>query len=529
VGHKTIEEGDVQEMKFLKPVLITSIIMAVFAGAAIYFLGQSGSSTKEFSEQITEDQRDESEERAYTYDMSKTATRLATSGKEKNVLNFDKKNVYNVKTSNQARERLDRLIKRLSATFEEPIIAANPFGTNDNSFYFYFETPYQSMVRYTITVEDESIPDFVRYVNNGKEDNLTNVHEFTVSGLVPGMTNYIYIEVLDKTGAKREDKTYCYDVAAAAVKNKLDVQTGRSKDASTLGLYFTMPKGDSRIYAYDNSGILRNITNTEGNHGSRFFQSGDSVLYQVSDTKLAKVSALGRVTAVTSVKGYGKILDFGYDGYDNAYVLVKKKGTYRIVSSSFQTGKTTNVYQFDKGVRVESITSPLAGSLYAAASKPNGIVKVKALTSKAPKAAFVLGKKSEWKNTSYKKKVHEDKLILNWNLKNTMLNLAADSSDGTNDVLAAYVSDKGCGTGIEFGISGKEKEAQEKKTFPVGLSGICLCQSYDGHTLISGCSKGTFGEYDKEGNVTKEFSFGKELDGVVKCSLNGMCFFINEN
>jgi hypothetical protein len=350
-----------------------------------------------------------------------------------------------------------------------------------------------------------------------------------VSGLVPGMTNYICIEVLDKTGAKREDKTYCYDVAAASVKNKLKVQTGRSKDTSTLGLYFTMPKGDSNIYAYDNSGILRNITNTEGNHGKRFFQNGDSVYYQVTDTKIARVSALGRVTAVTSVKGCGKILDFGYDGYDNIYALVKKKGTYRIVSTSFQTGKTTDIYQFDKGIRVESITSPVAGSLYAAASKPNGIVKIKALTSKTPKAAFVLGKKNAWKHTSYKKKVHNDKMIENWNLKNATLNLAADSSNGTNDVLAAYVSDKGTGTGIEFSVLGKEKEAQEKKTFPVGQSGAGICQSYDGHTLIFHSEKGTFGEYDKEGNITKEFSFGKELEGAVKCSLNGMCFFINKN
>lgn len=513
-------------MKLLKPILLTTVIMAVLAGFGIYFLNRSEGTSKELNERIEEDQRDESQEKAYRFDIGKTAIRLAASGEEKNVLNFDSKNIYQVKTSNDARARLDRLIKRMEATFEQPIIAANPFGTNANSFYFYFETKYRGMVRYTVTVEDESIPDMVRYVNNGQEYNLSRVHEFTISGLVPGMTNYIVMEVLDSTGAKREGITYCYDVPKSPAKIKLAIDKGRSKDISTLGLYFTLPKGDDKIYAYDNSGILRNITNTEGNHGSRFYQVGDSVFYQVTDTKVARVSAIGRVLGVAEVKGYGPIRDFSYDGYGNIYALVSRKGRDYLLSASFQQGQTRQVYAFPKGVKAVSITEPVSGGLYAAVAKPDGIMKIKALTSKTPKVAFVLGDKNKWKKTSLKKRVKTDSLISGWGMGQTVLNLLS-GSDGSRDNISAYVFAKGRGTGVEFQIQSKEKKAEKKHNLPVGEGGVCNCQTYDGHTIISNYTKGTFSEYDKEGKVTKQFSLGRAADGIVKHTLNGMCFYVS--
>ena len=114
------------------------------------------------------------------------ATVLATDGEDKNVLNFESNFVYQVSNSNEARARLDRLIKRTDADFDNPIIAKNPFGTMENSFYFYFHTSFRCMVRYTITVDDETISDHIRYVNNGQENNLAKEHEFLVEGLLPG-------------------------------------------------------------------------------------------------------------------------------------------------------------------------------------------------------------------------------------------------------------------------------------------------------------------------------------------------------
>ena len=71
------------------------------------------------------------------------------------------------------------------------------------------------MVRYTITVEDETISDHIRYVNNGQENNLAKEHEFLVEGLLPGKTNFIVMELVDSTGNTRETKNYQYTTAGS--------------------------------------------------------------------------------------------------------------------------------------------------------------------------------------------------------------------------------------------------------------------------------------------------------------------------
>ena len=285
--------------KAIRPIILTMLIMAgLTVGGYFWLNSQESGPTGEFQDRMAEEQRDLHTERAHQYDIGRKAVVLATSGEEKNVLNFDQKHVYQVKNSNTARERLDRLIKRTDTSFENPIIALNPFGTNKNSFYFYFNTSYHCMVRYTITVEEESISDHIRYVNNGQENNLSRNHEFVVSGLVPGRTNYIVIELLDRTGAKREEKTYQYTAPGVNLPERISMKEGHTKETLNSGLYFVFPSGDHRIAAYDNQGVLRNVTVTESGHGRKLLRSSDSVLYQVSDTKVAKVSSLGRVIGV---------------------------------------------------------------------------------------------------------------------------------------------------------------------------------------------------------------------------------------
>ena len=514
--------------KALKPILLTLLVMGALTGGAVFLLTGGSGTTSEFTKRIAAEQNDQEASRGYRFDTDQGAVPLLTSGEDKNVLNFDSQNPYQISTSTEARARLDRLIKRTTATLESPIIAANPFGTNENTFYFYFETSYRGMIRYTVMVADEAISDHVRYVNNGKENNLSQTHEFTVSGLVPGMKNYIKIEVLDSTGAQRESQVYKCDVPGSQASVRLSMQEGRSKELCESGLFFVFPANDKKIYAYDNAGVLRNTVQTETGHGRRIYQSGDSVLYQVSDTKLAKVSALGQVTGVAQVSGYGKIRDFAYDGYEYVYCLVNKKKRDVLLSVSIQTGQVKEVFAFPKGVKTVSMTTPQAGSIYVACGNPQGLVKLEALTGKTPKVAFVLGKKSDWRKAGWKKKTTEDQTVVRWNMANTLLNLDETQQTAGKTQISAYVSDNGKGTGLQFGVDEGQKSVEVKNSFPVGQGGSCGCQAYGKHFLISGNGNGTYEEYDKEGNVTRQFSLGRAMENVVKLSLNGMCFYGGE-
>lgn len=148
-----------------------------------------------------------------------------------------------------------------------------------------------------------------------------------MEGLLPGKTNFIVMELVDSTGNTRETKNYQYTTAGSpsGIPQKITVSDGYSKSTLANGMYYVFPSGTPWIAAYDNKGILRDLIPTESFHGHRITASDDCILYQISEDKVAKVSALGRVTGVVQMKGYGKIRDFSYDGYDEVYWLGKKK------------------------------------------------------------------------------------------------------------------------------------------------------------------------------------------------------------
>lgn len=506
----------------MKPVILTLfILIALTAGGYFLLANKESGPTGEFQKRMEEDQKDLHSDRAYRYDISTRSTVLATSGDGKNVLNFNQKNVYNVANSNAARERLDRLIKRTDATFENPIIALNPFGTNANSLYFYFDTSYRCMVRYTITVEEEAVSDHIRYINNGQENNLSKNHEFVVSGMIPGRKNYIVMELLDTTGAKREEKIYEYAVPGCDLPVRISMQEGHSKETAGTGLYFTFPSGKNVIAAYDNQGVLRNQTVTESGHGTRLCRSIDSILYQVSDTKVVKVSSLGRVTAVVQIKGYGKIKEFSYDGYGEVYSIGTKKGRDYLLASSFETGKTRVVYKFKKKIQVSSLGTPQGGDLCLIAANPPGIIYMDAITSAEPKIANVLGKKSDWKKIINKKKVITDKKAGVWN---TTQSVIVPSEENT-DRQSMLVEKDGKPTALEWQTDFKGKKANVIFSCETagGVKGPVQIQGE--HYIQSDLSNGNFSEMDKKNKVIRQFSYGAPLDAVIKYALGGMSFY----
>lgn len=508
--------------KIIKPVFITFIILVALTAGGIYLLtGRESGPTGDFQNRMSEEQRDLHTERAYKYDIGTRAIVLSTSGEEKNVLNFDQTNVYNVGNSNAARERLDRLIKRTDATFENPIIALNPFGTNTNSFYFYFDTSYRCLVRYSITVEEETISDHIRYVNNGQENNLSQNHEFVVSGLIPGRTNYIVMELLDSTGATRETKIYQYAASGSKLPERITMQEGHSKETAEGGLYFVFPSGHNQIAAYDNQGILRNVTVTESGHGKKILQRGDSVFYQVSDTKVAKVSPLGRVTGVIQVKGYGKIRDFSYDGYGEIYSLATKKKQDVLLATSFETGKTRVVYRFPKKIHITSLGTPQGGVVCLIAASPSGVVCMDAITSASPKISFVFGKKAAWKKIVSKKKVVEDKNIAAWDTSQSIL--IPDEGDAAKQSM--HVLKEGKTTAVNWQADIGKKQTSVTFSSETGGSSRDLIQVQGEHYVQGDPPQGNYAEMDKKKKVIRQFSFGAPIDSVMKLTLEGISFY----
>ena len=543
------------------PVILTLIVLAGLTAGAYFLLKGSGEDKSEFDVRRRDEQSDQLDEHAYRYDTDQLAIELVREGDHKNVLNFEDGDIFSVDHSKDAAERLYRLKRRMNPTFEEPLIAYNPFGTSPNTYYFYFKTTGRCMIKYTVTVADEKIPDHIRYVNNGEPKNLTMEHEFAVGGLVPGMTNYIILDMIDETGSHRQDITYKVDVPEAPQLSSLHTERGKSGLRLQNGLFFVMPKNDKQIYLYDNIGNLRGIMATESGHGSRIFQTDDNLTYMVSPKKVARITPLGAVDGIAVFDTDAEIMDISYDGFNNVFALVTDKKGYSILRASMEGGPTTSIYKFDKGVIPTSISDVSGGNLYISTSSPAGIMRLDGLISQKPRVGLVIGVKSEWKKTSVKKKVKDPTVtpkpseeeekdaeetdavsgaaaddtstseiipLEGWDMENTLLTLTRDESDGVRDTLTFTVKKDRVIHAIKLFIDGKNKKKPATVLFDkeTEFDGKVTAAWGDrGSSVIVNKTRGRYEERDEDFKVTKSFAFSSELDGVWKYSLDKMCFY----
>ena len=569
----------------LAPVILTLLVLSGITAGAYFMLTKSGDEKSDFDVRRRDEQSDQMDEHAYRYDTDQLAIELVREGDNKNVLNFDDNDVFSVDHSKESMDRLERLKRRSNPSFEEPMIAYNPFGTSPNTYYFYFNTPGRCMIKYTVTVADEKIPDHIRYVNNGQTKNLTTEHEFAVGGLIPGMTNYIILDMLDETGSHRQDITYKVDVPESLQPASLRTERGKSEFRLKNGLFFVLPKNDKLIYIYDNIGNQRGIVATESGHGNRVFQTEGNLVYQVAPNKVVKINNLGAIEGLAVFETEGEIFDISYDGYENVFALVKDAKGYRIVRTSMEGGATTQVYRFDTGVIPTSVSEVSAGNLYISTSSPSGIMRLDGLISQKPRVGLVIGIKSQWKNTSVKKKVKDPTAtpkpsedeeeakgddegkedageadaeaeeggeteeadadtegvtssaadmtttsgsipLDGWDMENTLLTVFADESDGVRDTLTFTVKKNRVIHAIKLLIDGKKKNSTVVLDKETEFDGRVTASSIDwGSFVITNKTRGRFEERDKDFKLAKSFAFSNELDGVWKYSLERMCFY----
>jgi len=200
------------------------------------------------------------------------------------------------------------------------------------------------MVRYTITVEDETISDHIRYVNNGQENNLAKEHEFLVEGLLPGKTNFIVMELVDSTGNTRETKNYQYTTAGSpsGIPQKITVSDGYSKSTLANGMYYVFPSGTPWIAAYDNKCIQVDAAINPGNSGGALFNMQGQVI-GVNSSKIAATEYEGMGFAVpsdTAISTANSLIKSGYvEGRAKlgiTYVQLTKYSNYSAILSALE-------------------------------------------------------------------------------------------------------------------------------------------------------------------------------------------------
>lgn len=233
---------------------------------------------------------------------------------------FDEiKDVYKASTSKKIAKELKQLAKK-KGTFQSPVWAYNPFGTNQCAYYLGFSTNEETYLKYTISVNDDAIEDFtkVAYIMGGAET--TKLHEYSIIGFVPGYENTVTLQLYDANDQLLKESKTTFTVPEVHNQDETIVEytEGESKQELTDGLFAVFSWGDDNSLSkatllYDNNGVMRSRLPQISRYGARIEQIGENILYVIKNDKLALVSPIGQVVKVYSFPGYSYHHDFEYN------------------------------------------------------------------------------------------------------------------------------------------------------------------------------------------------------------------------
>ena len=231
--------------------------------------------------------------------------------------------VYNVEDQQAIADRLDDEKKSQEYTFDNMLIEYNPFGTNTQSLYVYFNTDEAVSISYNIHVDDEEIDDFRRDV--WQENTYTTEHEFQVIGLIPDMENTITFFMTREDGST-DTKEIVYEMGSLLGTEEVVLDSEFQKDTQELedGLYVVLGNDSDALvfmYYYDNQGVLRGEIPIIGYRSHSLLFDENSVYFSISETKLAQMNRLGQVTNVYDLGNYKLHHDYVFDDNGNMLIL----------------------------------------------------------------------------------------------------------------------------------------------------------------------------------------------------------------
>ena len=353
------------------------------------------------------------------------------SDNEANVMNEKQKKIYEkIKKTYNAEEQqkiADELEKKKESqeyTLSNMLIEYNPFGTNTQSLYVYFETDSAVKVSYTIHVKEDDIADFSRNVYQDEE--YQKEHEFQVIGLIPDTENTITFYITNEDGST-DTKEIVYEMGSLYGEEavQLDTDVKQSADKLEDGLYVVLGNDSPSMdfmYYYDNNGVLRGEVPLLGYRSHRLIFDENSMYYSISEKKMAQVNRLGQVTKVYDLGNYKLHHDYVFD--ENGNMLILATDTTQdsvediVLKLDVNSGEVTEVLDLGdlfgeyKKTCVKNSSDELYwmhintiqyignGSVLLSSRETSTIIKVDNIYD-GPVVSYMIGEKDFWKDTSY--------------------------------------------------------------------------------------------------------------------------------
>ena len=504
------------------------------------------------------------------------------SDNEANVMNEKQKKIYEkIKKTYNAEEQqkiADELEKKKESqeyTLSNMLIEYNPFGTNTQSLYVYFETDSAVKVSYTIHVKEDDIADFSRNVYQDEE--YQKEHEFQVIGLIPDTENTITFYITNEDGST-DTKEIVYEMGSLYGEEavQLDTDVKQSADKLEDGLYVVLGNDSPSMdfmYYYDNNGVLRGEVPLLGYRSHRLIFDENSMYYSISEKKMAQVNRLGQVTKVYDLGNYKLHHDYVFD--ENGNMLILATDTTQdsvediVLKLDVNSGEVTEVLDLGdlfgeyKKTCVKNSSDELDwmhintiqyignGSVLLSSRETSTIIKVDNIYD-GPVVSYMIGEKDFWKDTSYVS------LLLNkkgdFTIQGGQHTITYETDESLSDgQYYLYMFDNTIGISetrpdydwssiglkVSSAVDGKNSKyykylVDENEgtfelvdSFKVPYSGyVSSAQETGDNVLVDSGLKGTFTEYDVDHKaiVTYKMDYEKFIYRVFKYKFDGFYF-----
>lgn len=415
--------------KKLLTILIISLVMIAGMGAFLWKMNSVNRQQEKKKAALLQEEMDTDTKDKALEDVDKLELQtLYLSGDKKNVVTREYGSVdaiYNKAKSAAAEDMLTDIKKKRDYSEEDPLWAYNPYGTNPESLYMYFKSKGRFYCRYTVSVDDDKIPDFTRTLDNGASGNVAMEHEYQIIGLVPDKTNYLIFRLYNKKDELANTLYYKVDMpkSYSGAQTILKLEEGRSKTPLQNGLYTVFAGTGTKkqaVLLYDNSGVLRGEFPTK-EIGYNMEQIYDTLVYEVDDNTLACVNELGQVVDCLEIPLHHIYGEFAYDGAGAVYVLAqpvqRSQSLGSVVKVEVNSGDVSDAldlsdipslvklvkwadksgklkgrnYMAPDSVQVTGINQLLLGS-----SKYSTIMKVSNVNSLMPKLDYMMTDQKLW-------------------------------------------------------------------------------------------------------------------------------------